>query len=165
MYYIDDSSETILDEDYKKIKYLLEKMGIQDIVNLLKVNDNTYLCFYSQNLNKDGELLYRDNLILLNFSEDRVDIVKTMKEGFSKYEGLISVLLDEKEDIITLRKLYDLNNEFLIKETGKDNDYQYEVTCLNEDRDLSSNYSLDGFDHIDVNTIDSIKQYKKGAKK
>ena len=88
-----------------------------------------------------------------------------MKEGFSKYEGLISVLLDEKEDVTTLRKLYDLNNEFLIKETSKDNDYQYEVTCLSEDRDLSSNYSLDGFDHIDVNTIDSIKQYKKGAKK
>ena len=165
LYYINDSSETILDEDYKKIKYFLEKMGIQDTVNLLKVNDNTYLCFYSQNLKKDGELLYRDNLILLNFSEDRVDIVKTMKEGFSKYEGLISVLLDEKEDVTTLRKLYDLNNEFLIKETSKDNDYQYEVTCLSEDRDLSSNYSLDGFDHIDVNTIDSIKQYKKGAKK
>ncbi len=165
LYYVNDTNETILDEDYKKIKYYLEKMGIIDIVNILKVNDNTYLCFYSQNLKKDGELLYRDNLILLNFSEDRVDIIKTMKEGFSKYDGIVSVLLDEKEETTTLRKLYDLNNEFLIKEISKNNDYIYEVTCLNEDRDLSSNYSLDGFEHIDVDTIDSIKQYKKGAKK
>ena len=88
-----------------------------------------------------------------------------MKEGFSKYDGIVSVLLDEKEETTTLRKLYDLNNEFLIKEISKNNDYIYEVTCLNEDRDLSSNYSLDGFEHIDVDTIDSIKQYKKGAKK
>ena len=33
------------------------------------------------------------------------------------------------------------------------------------DRNLSSDYSLEGFKNIEVETIDSIKQYKKGARR
>ena len=165
LYYINDNNETLLEEDIKKVKYYLDQMGVTNVHKILKINDNTYLCFYNENVEKEGELLYRENLIFMNFLEDRVDIIKTMREGFSKYEGIISVLLDETEDTITVRKLYDLNNEYLVKETCKNNDYSYEVLDIDADRKLSSNYSLDGFKNIEVETIDSIKQYKKGARR
>ena len=165
MYYINDNKETIFDDDMGKILYYLEQLGIPYTDKILKINDNTFLCFYSENIDKDGELLYRENLIFMNFSEDRIDISKTMREGFSKYDGIVSVLLDENEDTITIRKLYDLNNEFLVKEVCKNDDYSYGVTSLDTDKNLSLYYSLDSFDNISVDTIDSIKQYKKGKRK
>ena len=165
LYYINDNNETLLEEDINKIKYYLDQIGVTNISKVLKVNDNTYLCFYNENVEKEGELLYRENLIFMNFLEDRVDVTKTMREGFSKYDGIISVLLDEAEDTITVRKLYDLNNEYLVKETSKNNDYSYEVLDIDTDRNLSSDYSLEGFKNIEVETIDSIKQYKKGARR
>ena len=125
LYYINDNKETIFDDDMGKILYYLEQLGIPYTDKVLKINDNTFLCFYSENIDKDGELLYRENLIFMNFSEDRIDISKTMREGFSKYDGIVSVLLDENEDTITIRKLYDLNNEFLVKEVCKNDDYSY----------------------------------------
>ena len=165
LYYISDNNETLLDEDMKKVKYYLNQIGVTNIEKILKINDDTYLCFYNENVEKEGELLYKENLIFMNFSEDRVDIIKTMREGFSKYDGIISVLLDEAEDTITVRKLYDLNNEFLVKEICHDNDYSYEVRDIDNDKNLSSDYSLEGFKNIEVETIDSIKQYKKGARR
>lgn len=172
LYYINDNKKLIFDEDMGKILYYLEQLDIPYTDKVLKINDNTFLCFYSENIDKDGELLYRENLIFMNFSEDRIDISKTMREGFSKYDGIVSVLLDENEDTITIRKLYDLNNEFLVKEVCKNDDYSYGVTSLDTDKNLSSyyssdgvHYSLDSFDNISVDTIDSIKQYKKGRKK
>ena len=165
LYYINDNKETIFDDDMGKILYYLEQLGIPYTDKILKINDNTFLCFYSENIDKDGELLYRENLIFMNFSEDRIDISKTMREGFSKYDGIVSVLLDENEDTITIRKLYDLNNEFLVKEVCKNDDYSYGVTSLDTDKNLSLYYSLDSFDNISVDTIDSIKQYKKGKRK
>ena len=165
LYYINDNNDTLFDEDIKKVKYYLDQIGVTNTERILKVNDNTYLCFYNENIEKEGELLYRENLIFINFLEDRVDVTKTMREGFSKYDGIISVLLDEAEDTITVRKLYDLNSEYLVKETCKDNDYSYGVLDIDTDRNLSSDYSLEGFKNIEVETIDSIKQYKKGARR
>lgn len=166
LYYTNDNKKLLYDEDMGKILYYLEQLGIPYTDKVLMINDNTFLCFYSENIDKEGELLYRENLIFMNFSEDRIDITKTMREGFSKYDGIVSVLLDENEDTITIRKLYDLNNEFLVKEVCKNGDYSYEVAILDTDKDLSRNYyRLEGFNNINVDTIDSIKQYKKGRKK
>lgn len=165
LYYTNDNKKLLYDEDMGKILYYLEQLGIPYTDNVLMINDNTFLCFYSENIDKEGELLYRENLIFMNFSEDRIDITKTMREGFSKYDGIVSVLLDENEDTITIRKLYDLNNEFLVKEVCKNGDYSYGVTILDTDKDLSRDYRLEGFNNINVDTIDSIKQYKKGRKK
>lgn len=166
LYYTNDDKKLLYDEDMGKILYYLEQLGIPYTDKVLMINDNTFLCFYSENIDKEGELLYRENLIFMNFSEDRIDITKTMREGFSKYDGIVSVLLDENEDTITIRKLYDLNNEFLVKEVCKNGDYSYEVAILDTDKDLSRNYyRLEGFNNINVDTIDSIKQYKKGRKK
>lgn len=165
LYYTNDNKKLLYDDDMGKILYYLEQLGIPYTDNVLMINDNTFLCFYSENIDKEGELLYRENLIFMNFSEDRIDITKTMREGFSKYDGIVSVLLDENEDTITIRKLYDLNNEFLVKEVCKNGDYSYEVAILDTDKDLSRNYRLEGFNNINVDTIDSIKQYKKGRKK
>ena len=45
---------------------------------------------------------------------------------------------------------------------GGRNEVSKQAEAMRSQEDFSS---LDGFEHIDVNTIDSIKQYKKGAKK
>ena len=160
LYYMDDNLETILDSDRTLISKYLNELGIND-VKILKVNDNTYLCFYSDSVIKDGQVLYKDNLIFINLENDIIRVINNIKEGFSKYDGIVSVLLDNKEDSVTIRKLFSIDKNILIKEKCIDDDYSYELLCTDEDKNLKEDINFDGFCEEEINTIEDVKQYKK----
>ena len=164
LYFVEDHNETLLDDDKNKLIYYLSQLGIDKIDRILKINDNTFLGFISDNIEKDGEIVYRESLTFINLDEDIIRVIRTIKEGFSKYDGIISVLLDEKEDEFNIRKYYDLDREFLIKEIGLDNDYNYSLLELEEDKDLIEN-SFDDYNPISLNSMEDVKQYKKGIKR
>ena len=164
LYYMNDNVDTLLDEDKVKVSKYLKALNI-DNANVLKVNDDTYLCFYSSNTIKDGQVLYKENLIFINLEEDIIRIIKSEKEGFSKYDGIVSVLLDTKEDSITIRKLFEVNKNILIEEKCIDGDYTYGLTITNDDKNLKNEFNIDEFDLQDINSIEDIKKYKKEVKR
>ena len=162
LYYINDNLDTVLEEDKNKVMTYLSLLGLND-VNILKVNDDTFLCFFSDSSIKDGQILYKDNLIFVNLEENIVRIINSKKEGFSKYAGIVNVLLDSKSDSITIRKLFEINKNILIKEKCIDDDYSYSLDLLDEDVDLKR-IILDEFEEKDIDSVEDIKQYKKEVK-
>ena len=160
LYFADDHIETVLESDKSLVSKYLKELGI-DNANILKVNDDTFLCFYSDSVTRDEQILYNDNLVFINLEKDMIKVIKSVKEGFEKYDGIVSVVLDSKEDSITIRKVSSIGETILVKEKCIDNDYTYELLCTEDDKDLREDIDFEAFCEENIATIEDIKQYKK----
>ena len=155
----EDNLDTILEEDIKILDFYFKYMNISNISNILKINDKTYIANIYSETNKDDELLYKDTNILISIDKDTVRITTIAKDGFSKYDDQICVLLDKKICEVIFRK-YNIGNQYnVVIETNDNNSYTYKVLKLKENLDLNKPFDLSNSTEIDAYSIEDIKKY------
>ena len=158
-YYHEDSIDTILSSELDTLNYYLSIAGINEIDNIIKVNDNTYIgCVYKEK-NENDELLYDCTNILISIDKDRVSLTKIKYEGFSKYQGEIKVLLDKDFTETILRKYNMQDKNSIIIETNNNNSYKYEIINIEDDIDLTNPFNKENSREIEIESIEDIKKF------
>ena len=157
MYFHDDNPYKLSDEEYKIIDYYLSTFNFDKSSNILKVNDKLFLINTVEKMNESNQLLYKNKNISVFLSKNEIRITEINKEGFSKYEGLVNVELDENVREVIIRKMQIEGSNVILIEENKNNNYNYEI--IFKDIDLINSYDMNEREKVKVKTMSDIKKY------
>ena len=157
MYFHDDNPYKLSDEEYKIIDYYLSTFNFDKSSNVLKANNKLFLINTVEKVNESNQLLYKNKNISVFLSKNEIRITEINKEGFSKYEGLVNVELDENVREVIIRKMQIEGSNVILIEENKNNNYNYEI--IFKDIDLINSYDMNEREKVKVNTMSDIKKY------
>lgn len=166
-------TDTLLDEDESVISFYLKLCDLNTLKNILKIDDNSYLLSDDNILKQDNKtsgIFYNTISCKINIFDNQVIIKNIQKNGLSKHNNRIKVVLEEIVNDFILRKIV-IENEFylLIEKRNRNNgtiSYNYSVIKLNSDIDLNIPFEIQYKKDIkqELKNLDSAKQYIKNLK-
>lgn len=166
--------DTLLDEDENIISFYLDLCNLKILNNIMKIDDNCYFLSDENVLGEDDtSIFYKGLSCSINIYNDQVIIRYKEKNGISKYNEQIKVVLDEEINEFILKKLFVGNKFYILLEKrntkDKNNNYNYNILELDNDIDLFNPFDVKKKTEInqELKSFNLAKQYiknKEGGK-
>lgn len=166
--------DTLLDEDENIISFYLDLCNLKILNNIMKIDDNCYFLSDENVLGEDDtSIFYKGLSCSINIYNDQVIIRYKEKNGISKYNEQIKVVLDEEINEFILKKLFVGNKFYILLEKrnikDKNNNYNYNLLELDNDIDLFNPFDVKKKTEInqELKSFNLAKQYiknKEGGK-
>lgn len=164
-------TDTLLDEDTNIISFYMDLCGLNELKNIMKIDDYSYLLSDSKIINEEASGIFYNNISCqINILEDEVIIKYRQKNGLNKYNEQIKVVLEDDINEFILKKMSINNNSYILIENKRTkngiNNYSYEVLKVSKDNNLFTPFNIEKRYKInkELKTIDMAKQYIKKNK-
>lgn len=164
----DNTVDTLIDDDEKLISFYLDLCSLENLKNIIKIDDYSYLMSEESNLIEGEEgIFYNLKNCQINIFNDQVNVRYSIKNSLSKYKDQMNFVLDELTHEFTLKKV-NINDKYYILLEKKSTynglkGYSYQIISLNNDVDLTRPFEIKSKHTIadKVETFDSIKEHVK----
>lgn len=160
--YSEENSE-IDYKDYEKINFYFDLFNLEQPKNILKVDSYNYLLGEeTKDIEKEKDVLFQNNGIMLNINDDSVFLNFDKKYCLSKYNNVINTIIDEENINISLKSIKIDEEIYLIKEEkikiNEEEMYSYELIEVEDFTSFKNEFKVKNIYKVNETTKEELEE-------
>lgn len=160
--YSEENSEVDY-EDYEKINFYFDLFNLEKPKNILKVDSYNYLLGEeTKDIEKEKDVLFQNNGIMLNINDDSVFLNFDKKYCLSKYNNVINTIIDEENINISLKSIKIDEEIYLIKEEkikiNEEEMYSYELIEVEDFTSFKNEFKVKNIYKVNETTKEEVEE-------
>ena len=160
--YSEENSE-IDYKDYEKINFYFDLFNLEQPKNILKVDSYNYLLGEeTKDIEKEKDVLFQNNGIMLNINDDSVFLNFDKKYCLSKYNNVINTIIDEENINISLKSIKIDEEIYLIKEQkikiNEEEMYSYELIEVEDFTSFKNEFKVKNIYKVNETTKEELEE-------